>query len=62
MHRERLRENTRPQPADEVPELLALLAGYRWRFGRALLSRLVVRGGIAAELLVALASGLSWLV
>jgi hypothetical protein len=61
MHLERFPEHTRRQPGDEVRQLMALLGGYRWRLGGERLLRLLVRGGVVAGVLIALASALSWL-
>jgi hypothetical protein len=59
MHAERF--ETLPRPRDDLRELFAALAGYRWRLGAEVVSRFVLRGLMVGAGLLALASTLSWL-
>jgi hypothetical protein len=52
---------TLPRHTDDLGELRALLARYRWRLGAELVCRFVARGVIVGGLLLVLASGLTWL-
>jgi hypothetical protein len=56
------RFETLPRPRDDVRELCAVVAGYRWRLGAEVESRFVLRGLIVGAGLLPLASALSWLI